>query len=412
MKGFVGRQPIFNRQEDIFAYELLYRNNDENIFPNIDGDQATADVIINGFVNIGIEELANGKPCFINFTEGLLQLRVPTYFQPNDIVVEILEDVLPGPEIIAICKELKQLGYKIALDDFIYRDNNPYFSEYLKYADILKVDVLQTSLEVREKIEFTAKMMNIELLAEKVETRSDYELLRKRGYEYFQGYFFSKPVIVSTPDIPTYFLSYIDLIKNLSMTEPNVDVITELIERDLSLSYKLLKLINSPALRPRNKISSIRQAIVLLGFNELQKWVYVLSIRGTLVGKSEMSDEVIRTSLIRARLCESISYLKKNPSTEAGYFMTGMFSLMDSIMGWPMDKIVKSLPLKEEISQALIGYDNQYKQVLDLAIGVEQGKWETITEKCRTFMIDENVLSTEYLKALNWSNELILLEKK
>ncbi|WP_077214340.1 EAL and HDOD domain-containing protein [Bacillus dakarensis] len=411
MKGFVGRQPIFNKDEDIFAYELLYRSNDENIFPNIDGDQATADVIINSFVNIGIEELSNGKPCFINFTENLLQLRVPTYFQPNDIVVEILEDVLPGPEIIKICKELKQLGYKIALDDFIYHDNNPYFSEYLKYADIIKVDVLKTPLKIREKIEFTARMMNIELLAEKVETRSDYELLKKEGYDYFQGYFFSKPVIVSTHDIPTYFLSYIDLIKNLSMTEPNVDVITELIERDLSLSYKLLKLINSPALRPRNKISSIRQAIVLLGFTELQKWVYVLSIRGSLIGKSEMSDEVIRTSLTRARLCESISRLKKNPSSEAGYFMTGMFSLMDSIIGTPMDKIVNSLPLKEEICQALIGHDNQYKQVLDLAIAVEQGKWEIISERCRTFMIDESELFTEYFNALNWSNELILLEK-
>ena len=163
------------------------------MFPNINGDQATAEVIINGFLNIGIEELSYGKPCFINFTENLLQLRLPTYFQPQDIVVEVLESVIPSKEIIGICKELKQLGYKIALDDFIYNDQNPHFFEYLKFADIIKVDILDTTPEIRNKIEIMARSLNIKLLAEKVETRGEYEALKKRGYDYFQGYFFSKP---------------------------------------------------------------------------------------------------------------------------------------------------------------------------------------------------------------------------
>lgn len=410
MKVFVARQPIFNMNEDIIAYELLYRSSEVNAFPNINGDQATADVIINSFMNIGMDELSNGRPCFINFTKNLLELRLPTYFQPRDIVVEILESVVPNEEIIDICKELKELGYKIALDDFIYNDDNPYFYNYLNYTDIIKVDILNTSLEIRNKIEIMARLMNKKLLAEKVETRKEYEELKTRGYDYFQGYFFSKPAILSTHDIPTYFHSYIEIIKNLSMIEPNVEVIADLIERDLSLSHKLLKLINSTAFRPQIKIHSIKQAIVLLGLIEIQKWVYVLSVRDHLIRKSEMSDEVIRISLTRGKMCESVVQLGKVSSTPAGYFMTGMFSLMDTITGAPMEKVLKDLPLNDEISHALMGHENQYKQVLDLVIAVEKGEWTEITEKCKNVQIDENDLFTIYTDSLNWANGLIISE--
>ncbi len=389
MEVFVARQPIFNAKEDIISYELLYRNN-----------------------NIGINELSNGKPCFINFTENLLQLRLPTYFQPNDIVVEILENVIPNSQIIDICKELKDLGYKIALDDFIYNDENPHFYKYIQYADIIKVDMLQTPPATLKKIEAMARVLNIKLLAEKVETRAEYEVLKQKGYDFFQGYFFSKPVIVSAHDIPTYFHSYIDIIKNLSLTEPNIDIIASLIERDLSLSYKLLKLINSPAFRPSKKINSIKQAIVLLGLIELQKWVYVLSVRDTIIGKSEMSDEVMHTSLTRAKMCESIVQLWGQSSSSAGYFMTGMFSLMDAITGAPMEQLLKELPISDEICQALMGNENQYQKVLNLVVAVEQGRWSTVTEKCQLYQIDEKELFTIYRDSLSWANGLIISEKR
>ena len=196
------------------------------------------------------------------------------------------------------------------------------------------------------------------------------------------------------------------------MTEPNVGVIAELIEKDLSLSYKLLKLINSTAFRPRKKIHSIKQAIVLLGLVEIQKWVYVLSVRDTLSGKSEMSDEIIRTSLTRAKMCEAIEQLRRKSAATSGYFMTGMFSLMDAIMGAPMDKLLNELPLNDDICHALMGDENHYKQVLDLVIAVEQGKWSTITEKCKAYQIDENELFTTYLESINWTNGLIVSEKR
>ncbi|MFE8702012.1 EAL and HDOD domain-containing protein [Cytobacillus sp. FJAT-54145] len=410
MEVYVARQPIFNISEEVFGYELLYRSNEENSFPNINGDQATADVIINSFLNIGIDELSNGKPCFINFTANLLQLRLPTYFRPREIIVEILESVEPNQELIEICKELKQLGYQIALDDFVFNDQNPYSYQLIKYADIIKVDFLHTPREMRETVETFAKTLKLKMVAEKVETREAFEEAKERGYHYFQGYFFAKPTVVSTHDVPTYFQSYFDIIHNLSMTEPSIDIISELIERDVSLSYKLLKLINSPAFRPKHKINSIRQAIVLLGLIEIQKWIYVLAVRENTTDKKELVKETINLCLTRAKMCESVQKLRKKTAVTAGYFMTGMFSLMDSIIGVPMEKLLQDLPLQDEIVEALKGNSNQFREVLDLVIAVERAEWCVISEKCQTLQIEEKDLFLLYADSISWTRDLILSE--
>lgn len=412
MEVFVARQPIFNANEEVFGYELLYRRNMEtNAFPDVDGDQATTELIINSFLNIGIDKLANGKPCFINFTEKLLKLRLPAYFRPREIVVEILESVEPSAEIVEICRELKDLGYQIALDDFVFNENNTYSYELMKYADFVKVDFLLSSMEMREKIELISKTLNLKLVAEKVETREEFEEAKKRGYHYFQGYFFAKPSILSTRDVPAYFHSYYEMIQNFATTEPSIDRITELIERDISLSYKLLKLINSPAFRPRQKINSIRQAVMMLGLIELEKWIYVLAVRESTIERRNISQETIQISLTRAKMCEEIAKMfgKKPPSPS--YFMTGMFSIMDSILSMPMKMILNELPLEEDICDALNGNKNNLKDVLDLVLAVETAQWTVISEKCKDLSIDEKDLFKLYAEALNWSNELVLEEK-
>ncbi|WP_235872294.1 EAL and HDOD domain-containing protein [Siminovitchia acidinfaciens] len=376
-------------------------------FPSIDGDKATAEVIINSFFNIGINELSQGKPCFINFTKKLLELKVPTYFEPRDIVVEILEDVPRTMELIRICKNLRKHGYTIALDDFIIDEENPFLAELFKYIDIIKVDMLNTSVSMRHRIETVAKSNNIKLLAEKVETREEFEQARERGYDYFQGYFFSKPVILSSHDIPSYFHSYYEIMQMLSEKEPDIQAIAQLIESDLSLSFKLLKLINSPAIRTKNKVHSITQAIVLLGLIEIRKWVYVLAVRDTPVKQSEKSKELMQTCLIRGKMCESLGKLFNSSSSNSGYFMTGIFSLMDCIMGIPMEKILNDLPLSDDICNALKGENNHYKQVLNLVAAAENGDWETVHQLCKTFQIEESEVYQIYKEALLWSNHLM-----
>ncbi|MGG3805556.1 EAL and HDOD domain-containing protein [Metabacillus fastidiosus] len=406
MEVFVARQPIFTKEKGIFAYELLYRNGRENQFPPINGDEATASVIINGFLNIGIDELSNGKPCFINFTENLLHLRLPAYFQQNKIIIEILESIELNKEMLDICKELKHMGYQIALDDFLLNEENPYSYLFMEQADIIKVDFRETTEESRCITEKAAIELNIKLLAEKIETKEEFELAVKNGYTYFQGYFFSKPDILSTYDVPKYFHNYYEIIKHLSNIEPDVDYITKLIEQDLSLSYKLLKLINSPAFRPENKINSIRHAVVLLGFTEIKKWIYILLVRGMPGAKNEWYEEIMNISLIRAKMCEYIAIHKNQQNKASSYFMTGMFSLMDTLLGATMEEILSSLPLQEDICDALKGRSNIMRDILDLTISIEQGEWERMIFYSEKLDIKDEVILELYNKSINWSSDL------
>jgi c-di-GMP-related signal transduction protein len=409
MEVYVARQPIFTDKKEVFGYELLYRNNLENKFPEIDGDKATAEVIINSFLNIGIDKISNGKPCFLNFTEKLLQLKLPTYFKPNEIIVEILENVEPNPELLRTCKDLKDFGYEIALDDFVLNETNPFSLALFPFVDIIKVDFQKTPFEIREKIEKLAKKYQIKLLAEKIETIQEFNQAVLRGYQYFQGYFFAEPSIVSTEDIPAYFHSYMEIIKNLSNNEPRIDIIAQWIEKDLSLSYKLLKLINSPAFRPRQKIKSIRQSIVLLGLNEIQKWIYVLAIRDISGFKHDFSNELITISLTRAKMCEFLGG-EKNETSNSPYFLTGMFSLMDSLLNISMEKVLSTLPLHEDICDALKGKQNHLKELLDLAISVEKGNWEEFNRYCCQLKMDSNKVLTYFQQAQSWSINLMKIE--
>lgn len=410
MEVFVARQPIFTRNEEVFGYELLYRNNLENQFPDINGDKATADVLINGFLNIGFENLAKGKPCFINFTEKLLQLRLPTYFNPNEVVVEILETVEPSFSLLEICKELKDLGYRIALDDFVFNDQNIYFYALMRYVDIIKVDFRSTTVEARKKIEQLARKAKIKLLAEKIETRDEFKQANTFGYEYFQGYFFSEPVVVSTKDVPPYFYSYHQIVRSLSEPEPNVEKISKLIEQDLSLSYKLLKLINSPEYRLTQKIKSIRQAVVLLGFDEINKWMSVLAVRGTTGSNNEFSKEMISISLTRAKTCELVAMQNKNFYPFSEYFIVGLYSLMDALLNMSMERILASLPFHQEICDAILGKENHLGEVLKLIIEIEKGNWQNIKDRCSWLGINEGHVYSNYQEAFNWSREIMQIE--
>ncbi|MGP7815926.1 EAL and HDOD domain-containing protein [Niallia sp. 01092] len=406
MEVFVARQPLFNRMEEVYGYEILYRNNEINHFPNIDGEQATADVIINSFLNIGIEKLSHGKPCFINFTQHLLELKLPTYFQPKDFVIEILETVVPSEKIVRICQELKSLGYKIALDDYVFDKHNSYAYELLLLADIVKIDFMNTSEETRTELEMLVKSLNIIKLAEKLETREAYEKAKSLGYELFQGYFFSKPYIISTQDVPTCSQTYINIMQFISAKNPKIDVISDLIEQDVSLSYKLLKLINTIGYGLKHKVTNIRQAIVLLGLKELKKWLYVLAVREK-DSQNGISQEIMNLSLVRARMCELVAKLLPTSTNQSGYFLTGMFSLMDSILNLPMKTILKQVPLDETISDALVGKKNIQRDVLDLVLAVEKAEWTTVSNSCKELMIEEKELLHTYTESVNWSKQLL-----
>ncbi|HEO8421187.1 EAL and HDOD domain-containing protein [Niallia sp. FSL W8-0635] len=406
MEVFVARQPLFNRMEEVYGYELLYRQNNINSFPNVNGDQATTDVLINSFFNIGMDKLSDGKPCFINFTENLLELRLPTYFQPRDIVIEILETVIPSQKIIDICLELKQLGYKLALDDFIFDKSNRYSYSLLLLADMIKVDFQQTTMELRTELETLAKKHEIELIAEKLETREDYEQAKNSGYHYFQGYYFSRPLIMTSHDVPIYIHTYFKILELLNDESPNIDRISKLIEQDISLSYKLLKLINTLGYGMKQKVTSIKHAIIYIGLIELQKWIYILTIRENN-WKNGISFEVMHNCLIRSKMCESVAKLIPGRLEYGSFFLTGMFSLMDTIMNRERKEILSDLPLDETIVQALSGEKNIQRDVLQLVIAAETADWTSIGHGCKDLNIPEKELFKVYAESISWAKKLL-----
>ncbi len=401
MNVFVARQPIFNRGEQSVAYELLYRKSEINSYNHIDGDEATADVIINGFFNIGVEELSEGKRCFINFTENLLNLKLPTYFEPESIVVEILEDIPINNELVSICQELKELGYTIALDDFAIQESYELLPELLKYIDIIKIDFLQTPLYDRRRMITRYRSHQVSFLAEKVETREEFELALNDGFDLFQGYFFSKPDVLSTQDIPAYFQTHYQISEELSKQEPNINDIASKIEQDVALSYKLLRLINTAAFFTRNKINSIKHALVFLGLQEFKKWIYVLTIKQINHEKNTAQEEVIKLSLIRAHLCEQLSQ-KIGKTESSAYLLAGMFSLIDNLLHCDMNDALQKLPLSDEIKDAINGKNNEIGKVLNWAIQIEKCNWD-IAE----LPLTENEVSKCYQNAIQWSNLLL-----
>jgi c-di-GMP-related signal transduction protein len=409
MDIYVARQPIFDINDKAVAYELLYRSSTVNNYQHTNGDQATTDVIVNSFLNIGIKELSNGKPCFINFTEKLLKLGVPSYFNPLSIVVEILETVELNEEILNICKELKAHGYTIALDDFFVSQWNDLTIQLLNYIDIIKIDFRSTSRSDRQEMIRFIKDRNIQFLAEKVETIEEYLQAKEDGFVYFQGFYFSKPVILNSYDIPSYYHSYFQILKEIESPEPDLEKIKDVIEKDISLSYKLLRLINNPVFRPRNEVSSIKQAIILLGLNEIKKWIYVLAIRGaekwTDGGSKER--EIIELSLKRGKLGELIGKKVGREVLASKYFLLGMFSLMDSLLHHPMETLLEDLPLSNELKDALSGEKNDEYAMLQFLKDIEHAFLENQELMFNPTSMPKEELFRLYAEASDWATKVL-----
>ncbi len=406
MEIFIARQPIFTKVESVFGFELLYRNNIDNTFPNIDGDTATLDVLTHSFLTIGINELAGDKLCFINFTENLLEKEVLKKLPPKRIVVEILESIKLTPALLEKIRQIKALGFLIALDDFMFTQNKENYHELFKLVNFIKVDFLSTPIQERRELEYLIKREypHIILLAEKVETRAQFYEAKTSGYSLFQGYFFAKPEIVKAAEIPHNMMIYVRLISMLRDESVNIDDIVQEIERDLSLTFKVLKMINSPAVRTKSKVRSIKHGVLLLGLEELNHWIHVLLLREARANKE--NDAIIEASLFRAKFCEQLA--KRNRcSNPSEYFLLGMFSLIDTLLQRNIHQLLKELPLSDEVTATLSGVPTEMTDYLNLAIAYDEVKWEEIGKGVNTLEIDFSTLNRYYIEARKWSADIV-----
>lgn len=402
MEVYLARQPIFDRQMNIFGYELLYRRSSkENFFDGIDAQQATAEVINNAFFTNELEDLTDGTKAFINFSEELILNEVPFLLPKEQIVIEVLEDVNPTPAVIKACQKLKDEGYTIALDDFIFDER---FEPLIELAHIIKVEYPAVSIENQKYfIQKYKREHGITFLAEKIETREQQQVALDIGYDLLQGYFYSKPVIVTGKEIEIFETNILQIIQEMEKEEPDYHILANIIERDLSLSYKLLKIVNSIGYGSRHKIESINQALVRLGIDEIKKWIYLLMLQEK---RNVQNKELIKISLIRAKLMELISIELKSAYHYFDFFLTGMFSSIDTLLNKKMEEIVATLPLEEHVENALLGKGNELSEVLKIALLVEKGEWDKLDNNLLANKIEQGVLTNLYIRSLKWVMEM------
>ena len=363
---FVGRQPIFDRNIDVVAYELLFRGNtQENHAMILGGDTASAQVMVNVFGDMGLSEVLGEHKGYINFTEGLLLRDYQPFFPRKRVVIEVLEDVQVTPKLTAALRKLKDAGYTIALDDYIF---NPELESLEEFADIIKVDIMEVGPKKLIAHSQRLKDKGIKLLAEKVETRNQFEYCLKLGFDFFQGYFFAKPKIIEGKRLPQNKLTILELLANVY--DPDVDMhkLSDIIGKDVALSQKLLKFVAETS-GPNIKISSIHDAVLRFGLNRLKSWASML----VLSGVDDKPLELFITALTRAKFCELVAMQLRKPGVES-YFTVGLFSCLDAVMDTQLEILLEKLGLETNIEDALLKLKGEAGIVLGLVKGLEQGR--------------------------------------
>ena len=401
-EAFIGRQAILDQKKNVYAYEILFRSGLKNAFdPSLDGNVATQSVMVNTMLDFGMKKLVSDKKAFINFTEKNLLNRAPQLLPADSIVVEILETVQPTPAILEAVQELKDEGYKIALDDFVLL---PGYEPLIDMADIIKVDFRITEDPEERKRLREILPGHVRLLAEKIETEEEFHQALEYGYVLFQGYFFCKPVVLHKKKLTSNALSQIRLLKEVNRQDFDFSAIINVISSDTNLVHKLLTYINSVGIGLTYHISNLRQAAVLLGSGGMRRWVTLISLQ---TFSEDKPPELFTISLLRAKFCELIAHEIKRPDlTPDTGFLLGMFSLLDILLSQPMEEVLKEVGLSSELNAALLGEDNILRHVLDLVIAYEQGDWDKVIACCRRENIPVEHLQPCYDEVLKWYNTL------
>ena len=399
MNVFVARQPIFDRGKNVYGYELLFRSGFENYYKALDPDRATVDVISNSLFVIGFDQLTDGRRAFINFTRNLLVQGVASLLPKDQVTVEILEDVEPDETVLEVCQGLKQAGFSVAMDDFVSEHEG---SPLIQYADIVKVDFMQTDPAERRAICQKLTTRGVAALAEKVETAEEFDEALDSGYSYFQGYFFSKPVVHSGKQIAANKLTYLQILAKVNQPGISYDELEQLIKQDVSVTYKLLRFMNSAWFGFRSEIKSIRHALILLGPKEIKKWFALIALSQMATDKPE---ELMLRAVARAKIAEAIAPAIGMADRSSELFLMGMFSLIDALMDTTMSEILEKLPLDQEIKRALLGEDCPFRTVYEMIEAYEKADWDRFADLARTLGVDENVVPELFTDSLKWANE-------
>ncbi len=391
---YVGRQPIYNKDLGVFGYELLFRSGTQNTSAGsqLTADGATSTTIINSFLEMGLERLVGSRYAFINLTEQFLLEEDSLPISPEQVILEVLEDVPVNFKLIKAVERLSKAGFTIALDDYIY---NPQHKPLVVLADIIKIDIMQLNQKELIKHVKALRKFKAKLLAEKIETQEEFDFCRQLGFDYYQGYFLSKPRIIKSKSLPTNKLAILNLLSVLQDPNSDTDELEEAISFDVSMSYKMLKLINSAFFSFSSKIESIRQAIVILGRKQLSSWASMMA----LSNMEDKPSEMIHIAMTRAKMCEMLAE-KANLKPLDSYFTAGLFSALDILMDRAIADVIEPLPLSEDIIGALLKHEGVIGEAVRCVKAYEVSDFENSTFQ----NLSAEDIFVANVEAVSWAN--------
>jgi c-di-GMP phosphodiesterase len=395
---YVARQPIFELGRGLFGYELLYRRNSQ--IQQADGQDGymSAEVISGALLGIGLKAITNGGLAFINFSRVQLINESWNLFQPGEVVIELLESVEPNEETLSACRKMVDAGYRLALDDFVYSDAT---KPLLEMASIVKIDVLGRPIDEIREVVRQLKPSGVRLLAERVETASVRDECTKLGFDLFQGYLFSKPETMTKTDVAAGQLATMRLLNILADPNTSDKQLDSAFQSDLALSYKLLRIVNAASMGGRG-ISSIPHAVRLVGRETLHRWLSVILV-ASLGRAGDVSHEVAFTAITRARMCELLATTAQGPRAGSSAFIVGLLSLLDVLLEVPMDKILASIELSDEIRGALLKRGGPFGTPLQLVEEYEKANWDNARSLAIDSDVPDEMLPNLYIDALHWA---------
>ena len=398
---FIARQPIFDQNLEVYGYELLFRSGRDNFYAFDDGDQATRLTVSNALNVMGLNDLVSDKKVFVNITRELLLEGFHILLPKAQAVVELLETVEPDKEVIASCRMLKRAGYILALDDFVF---SPKYEPLLAIADLVKVDFMISDREERRSIVADFKRPGLSFLAEKVEGPDEFEEGIALGYSLFQGYFFAKPKIIEGRDIAGAKHKYLLFLREVHSPELDFDRLEKVIKSDGSLSVKLLRYLNSAGMGVRERITSIKQALVLLGARPLRKWASLVAMTCLAEDKP---NELVRLSLARAEFCELLGGDLQMIGRELDLFLLGLLSALDAMLDCPLSQVIGQLSLAEDVKATLMGGSGTLGKIYMLVQACERGDWKTACMLGRLLGVEPQRINERYAQSLHWADEVI-----
>ena len=401
MEQYIARQPIFNLHKKVYAYELLYRGARHYSLDKVSGNRATTSLLSSAFLTQDIKDITSFKPCFINFTQDLLEKRLPESFSKETIVVEILEDVVPTPKVVQACQQLHDKGYTLALDDFVYDRK---LIPLLKIADIVKIDFRLTPYKtILRTLDLLARYQ-VKLLAEKVETLEEFEAAAKLGFAYYQGYFFAKPEQVKIQELTSTKITHLRLLAEVAKKSTTLESLRKIIANDISVSYKLLRFLNSSYFYRLQEIKSVKQAVAYLGTKELRHFVMLVIISDMTSSKP---GELIRLGLVRAKFCELLGEKSDHTIDSSELFIVGLFSLLDAMLDLPMAEVMEKLPVSSGIKETLLTGTGPYCIYLQLVKNYEKNNETLFVPLLERLELGPEKVNTCYLTAIKYANGLL-----